>query len=111
AARLILACEFLRREQPAQLGQEPIGLGLWVGSGSTPNKVLDARQGNREERAHVLTRCPACDQRSLQWDARPKSQDLEVECTNAKCAMSAAHGVLPIYTIDEMVYRRRPSLV
>lgn len=111
AARLILACEHLRRGQPERLGEEPIGLGLWVGSGTTPNKVSDARQAYRENRARLLTRCPACNEDLLHWDARPNSLDIEVECTNTRCAMSKEHGVLPIYTIDEMVYRRRPSLV
>ena len=108
ASRLILACEKLRREQPDKLGGIPIDIGLWVGSSTTPNKISDAREGDARG-VRQLARCPACgDEKSLRWDVKPETPDFIVACENTNCEMA---GELPIYTIDEMVYRKRPSLV
>lgn len=112
ASRLIMACEHLRRAHPAELGSEPFSIGLWVGNNATPAKVLDARKDPQEARkAQQLARCPACNQKKLRWDAEKarNSPEYLVECTNTACP---THGWrLPIWTIDEDVYRARPSLV
>ena len=47
ASRLILALEFMRRQQDildVSLGECPISIGMWVGAASTPNKLADARE-------------------------------------------------------------------
>ena len=108
ASRLILACESIRREKAEELGHEPISIGLWVGRSTTPNSVKEAREAGAMS-ARQLARCPVCgSESSLEWDARPDTPDHVLVCTNPTCSMS---GELPIHTIDEMVYRARPSLV
>ncbi len=42
AASLICACEILRRSNPAELGDVPISIGLWVGGDVTPIRHADA---------------------------------------------------------------------
>jgi len=114
AARLVLACEHLRREAAKggdlSLGKVPFSIGLWVGSAATPNKVEDARNDDDEnKKAKQLARCPACDGKGLRWDRDKKSPHFLVECPSPKCPL---HGeALPVYTVDEDVYAKRPGLV
>lgn len=114
AARLILACELERRRAAeagvSDLGQVPFTIGLWVGSGATPNTIKDARQqADEAEKAKQLARCPACNQASLKWDAARPATRFTVECTNSSCPFGLSE--LPVATIDEEVYRLRPSLL
>ena len=49
ASRLIVALEFMRRQQSklpnaVELGESPISIGMWVGKKTTPNKLEDARE-------------------------------------------------------------------
>ncbi len=56
-----------------------------------------------------FTRCPACVVGILSWDTNKKSPSFLVECGNPACPM---HGApLPVWTIDEDVYREQPGLV
>lgn len=112
ASRLIVACDFLRRANPTELGGVPFSIGLWVGNNATPATVLAARSDRQEaKRAQQLARCPACNRKSLDWDperAKPSPEYL-VRCSDPKCP---THGwTLPVWTIDEDVFRARPSLV
>ena len=110
ASRLILSCEFERRTGRATLGQIPFSIGLWVGSGATPNRIADARSNVDEGlKAQQLARCPACGEKSLKWDAQPRSPRYVVACTNEACPFGKSE--LPIATIDQEVYSRRPSLL
>src|SRR5690606_20031614 len=67
AASLICALEYLRRRNPVELGDHPFTIGLWVGSGLTPNTEADAvrllqrmlREGGRDN-PFVLLSCPWC---------------------------------------------------
>lgn len=114
AARMVLACEYLRREagrrKDSTLGSVPFSIGLWVGSAATPNFLKDARtSGDEARKAQQLTRCPACRSRGLNWDLAASGPDYIVECPNRACVL---HGEpLPVYTIDEVVYLKRPSLL
>ncbi|NVJ05737.1 DNA/RNA helicase [Myxococcus sp. AM001] len=112
ATRLILACEKLRCE-PARknsLGRIPFSIGLWVGRAATPNTVKDARESADERaKAAQLARCPACGEDALHWDAEPEEDKYSVKCTHPQCPF--ADELLPVWTIDEDVYRECPSLL
>jgi len=114
ASRLILACELIRRraiqDGDRSLGNVPFSIGLWVGSGATPNKIRDARDKADEGlKAKQLAKCPACSQQSLEWDGDRRSQRYCVYCRNQRCAFYNTE--LPVATIDEEIYFRRPSLL
>ncbi len=114
ASRLIIACDTLRMDDPDMFGHEPISIGLWVGGAATPNKLKDARE-KEFENTKQLTSCPVCGVDSLRWDTantRDMDADFYVGCVNSSCdrAMETT-GKLPVYTIDEMVYRVKPTLV
>lgn len=103
AAALILACEQLRK-QDESLGKTSFSIGLWVGSGATPNTDAEARKNRKA--VMQLNKCPACStvlkiEDDLQRMLRPN-------CPNAECELA---GLLPIYTVDEYIYKVRPSLV
>lgn len=66
AAALICACEKIRKENKAELGEDRITIGLWVGE-LTPNKRADATktlkkmsQGKEDENPFVVLKCPWC---------------------------------------------------
>ena len=118
AAAMILACELLRRRSRSgqweipDLGKSPIGIGLWVGSAATPNSLREAldRRDDSPSTHEQITNCPACAQ-PLDWKITP--QESSVECTSelSMCDLSGSGKSLPIWTIDEEVYRHSPALV
>lgn len=130
ASLLIAALELLRRDEP-RLGSEPIGIGLWVGGDATPNTLTNAKKalasmssggeppntGNPVQ----IHACPWCGARlspSDYWVDSGKTRMI-VECPAKACEFSRdntgsfplAQRGLPVYIIDEEVYRYRPSLL
>lgn len=111
ATRMILACERIRSER-SDLGEVPFSIGLWVGNSATPGKVKDARLDEGKKKARQLTACPACKEDSLWWDCEPRTDEFLVRCDEKKSPGCVFAGkTLPIWTIDEEIYRNRPSLV
>jgi hypothetical protein len=114
ASRVVLACEVLRRKALAmgesRMGEDPFSIGLWVGAEATPNTVEKARESSEEARkARQLLRCPACRHPGLVWDRDRNGPDYIVECIGPACPL---HGApIPVYTIDDVVYAKRPSLL
>lgn len=116
AASMICSLEALRRTSRKELGSEEISIGLWVGEGSTPNHLEDAfRQlgsSNEEGSSPIqLSRCPHCESRmdpTLCYAPAPDRQSLLIRCSNDACAFNDR---LPIYVVDDEIYRRCPTLV
>ncbi len=118
AARVICACELIRREQ-GDLGEEPISIGLFVGAASTPNTVKAAEEALQKLRNGQevptgnpcqLSSCPWC---SVGFDVNNYAvvgdpAGLEITCGNDKCGLA---GGLPVFVVDEDLYRRHPTLV
>ena len=122
AAALICACDMVRRGKgavgagrlPEHFGTDvPISLGLWVGEGATPNSVSDAEKvlGTEADSSPAqLRNCPCCHE-ELDWTIAPDKSRVEVRCRSASCAVKREVGQLPIWTVDEDVYREQPTLV
>ena len=122
AAALICACEMVRRgkvklqmvELPAHFATDmPISLGLWVGEGATPNTVLQAEQvlGTEAESSPAQLRsCPCC-REILEWKISSDKSRVEVRCPTKSCDVGQELALLPIWTVDEDVYRERPTLL
>lgn len=134
AAALICALELERRKDPAVLGGWPFEIGLWVGSGATPNRL--GYQGysgpGKDETAYIKTKryrenssanpapiplesCPWCGERfndrSFKMVPSEKAPtNLQVTCHNYECDFSQGSG-LPILTVDEPIYRRLPCFL
>ncbi|MCE9575769.1 MAG: DNA/RNA helicase [Deltaproteobacteria bacterium] len=114
AAAMVLACELLRRESrtgPASrdLGPRAFSIGLWVGQAATPSTIKEAKlvqPGSPSTYAQV-TECPACQGR-LAWQVTTKCV---ASCDSPTCELARTGRELPIWTVDEDIYREAPSLV
>jgi hypothetical protein len=130
AASLICALELIRRSDAVAFGPEPITLGLWLGSGVTPNREDQAvkdyqslAQGEGGNRFVVLS-CPWCgvDMGPREYGREIRAFGYQLErvaagrrrfvfrCEDATCAFSAAPG-LPLTVIDEAIYASPPTLL
>jgi len=113
ASAMICACELIRRRLGAsEMGKSPVGIGLWVGAAATPSTLKDAinRKPGDTSTAEQLTACPCCAAK-LSW--KINSRESEVECSSqaSKCEFAATGSRLPVWTIDEEIYRHTPSLL
>jgi len=114
---MILACEAMRTGRIAAPhrdrleGCAPFSAGLWVGGDATPNRLSIAwasLQGSKEVASpKQLANCPAC-HTSIAWDQASVASPVIASCTTAGCPL---HGPLPVWTVDDDVYRERPTLV
>jgi len=122
AAALICACELLRigrlkgapsTPDPRLRSGPPISIGLWVGADSTPNRIDQAAAAlaqNRDSTPAQLQECPCCHQR-LHWSVPPSEDRVLVRCRATNCEIAGALRNLPVWTVDDDVYRERPSLL
>ena len=117
SAALIMACEVIRRgkanipSKPVIRGEEPFSIGLWVGAEASPNRRADAYAslGGARELASPkqLAVCPCCRTR-LTWPRISVSSPVHPVCENEDCELA---GPLPVWTVDDDVYDRRPTLL
>ena len=54
--------------------------------------------------------CPACHE-TLDWTHNRSAMAIEVRCPNTECALFDPTQPLPVWTVDEDVYRERPTLL
>lgn len=120
ATGLICALENLRELEIPEA--EPISIGLWVGQGSTPNKIVDAKRALNRMRGRrtaagtdedfsdpvQLRGCPWCGADLDHEDYVIVGESMEVRCPEATCRFR--HG-LPVHIVDDDVYANRPSLL
>ena len=121
AAAMVLACEAIRRGRlpgadglARELGASPFSIGLWVGSDAVPNTVSEAAAAidgapDQPTPKQVL-HCPACHE-TLDWTHNRSAMAIEVRCPNTECALFDPTQPLPVWTVDEDVYRERPTLL
>jgi hypothetical protein len=120
ATLLICALELLRRRHP-EIGDEPITLGMWVGTATSPNSfgrahecLQVARDSGRGAPAHLVVRkCPWC---GTPFDPaknyRSSPNRFEFLCRNPDCEFGGDGSViLPCNVVDEALYRKPPSLL
>lgn len=118
ASILICACEYLRERAEKLLGEEPISIGLWIGSAQTPNTLKDARYQKTElskneyaENKFQLRECPWC-KTKFTIDAYGIStrgnKKFEFNCPNHDCHFE---DNLPIQIVDESLYKKPPTLL
>ena len=123
AAAMICACEFVRRQDPDEWGEEPFSLGLWVGQATTPNmfsndsdmspgayqKYKEMREAAKPENPFQLLACPWCGSRLVpvkhsdkpdDYGFRVSASTFEIHCTTGSCDF---HNKIPVQVIDEAV--------
>ena len=140
ASSLITACEYIRAQSSELFGNNNnrISIGLWVGGSLSPNKRLNAvknynnlmQPNNREENKLVVDKCPWCaaamgkvevfdverdrkTTRTLGYKEHRSNGTRSViyQCENGDCYFSNGKRVLPIYVVDEDLYKNTPDLV
>jgi ATP-dependent helicase YprA (DUF1998 family) len=118
AATLMCAMDIIRRREP-DLGSEEISVGMWVGSGATPNTLDEAKKGLRklrdgnklqEKNPVQLRRCSWCGTDIDEYNYRVDSglQRMIVTCASDTCEFRDG---LPVHLVDESIYRYRPTLI
>lgn len=132
ATKLILACEFIRKNN-ADLGHERITIGFWVGGSTIPNKISDAKEklsktNERLERNQnvispfQLSNCQWCNTKTIgkETQASPtpiighrtnRNNQLISFCLNPNCAYSESNDGFPIVLIDEDIYKNPPTML
>lgn len=120
ATSVLLACEAIRRGRIRagvscdELGRTPFSIGLWVGGEAVPNKVKDAAAAlsgaPHQPTPKQLVHCPSC-RRRLVWEHDEQADSIHVRCENEKCLLFDPQASLPVWTVDEDVYRIRPTLL
>lgn len=126
AASLICECELIRRRENIPGGE--ISIGMWVGSAVTPNRVLtdddehelmsaksalDALQKGHLDMVRSspvqLNVCPYCGEPlNIHTSYWIDKNTFRVRCSNPECPF---HDELPVVTVDEDIYERRPTLL
>lgn len=117
SAAMILALEAIRTGRitaphATRLRASPaFSIGLWVGGEASPNSLAEAwasLQGSREAASpKQLARCPSCHQ-PVSWTQSSVRSPVQAGCSTSGCTLK---GTLPVWTVDEDVYRERPTLV
>jgi len=131
ASGLICAMEYIRRENPGELGKEEFSIGVWLGGDTTPNSHETAREnlhklqeGDRyTDNLFLLNRCPWCGARigPIKYEGKtppntPKilgyvreAKRVAFRCTDrGNCLFGKG---LPVYVVDDDIYERRPTLL
>lgn len=127
AASLICVLEDIRSMHPDELGETSFGIGIWLGSASTPNTWKSAlatlsglRRNPQAQNLFLLLRCPWCGTQMGTKARRGKGQDVigyeqagkkvVLRCVDSKCRFARRKG-LPVHVVDEDIYDVRPSIV
>lgn len=112
-ARMVCACEKLRRGDAERLGEEPFTIGLFVGSGATPNTLADAQErlegrGDDQVTTLPLPVCPWCNASLTTDHQQVEETRLLTRCPSTKCEFRTG---LPVAVVDEELYQHPPSIV
>ncbi len=125
-ADIMGAAEKVRRQTTPINGDDydPFSVAYLVGSGNTPNRLtehpnsgkvswLERFRANPElmQKFLIIPRCPFCGQQSVKMDLDQESVRLVHRCTNPDCSESARGGILPIFIVDNEIYRYLPTVI
>lgn len=113
-ARMVCACELVRRSEKKSLGDSPVTLGLFVGGPATPNTRDEAKKillGDAEDDAVTtlpVRACPWCNTSLTVSDQHFDNDQLITCCPNPACAFNSK---LPLSVVDECIYDNPPTIV
>ncbi|RMH46275.1 MAG: hypothetical protein D6694_03720 [Gammaproteobacteria bacterium] len=125
-ADIMGAAELVRRQTAPINGNDydPFSVAYLVGSGNTPNRLtqwsgsdkpaeIDLIKSNptRMEKWLTIPRCPFCGQQTVQMDLNEATIRLVHRCTNPQCPEADQGGILPIFIVDNEIYRYLPTVI
>lgn len=117
-AALVCACEHMRKKYSIPGGE--ISIGLWIGSGMTPNHIEDASETLKKIRENStaaiyeanpmqITKCPWCGSEIGVGGYDIIGSRMNISCcNNRKCEF---HNHLPIYVVDDDIYSIAPTFI
>ena len=117
AAGVVFALELIRREQPEGLGEEPIAIGMWVGSAISPNRFDKAWEAARKPDARqklVVDRCLWCGTEldTMLGSYRASDRAFQFHCPDLRCEFGGDPvRPLPCNVVDDALYERPPTLL
>jgi hypothetical protein len=126
SARLITACEYLRRTNPDQLGTEAITIGFWAGGETSPNtyeiavEKLAGIKGSpspADQNVFQIDACPWCGTELLPQHNSEDNRDFGFVCTSKSfkvfCPSDGCpfHNSLPVSVVDDGLYDHPPSFL
>lgn len=133
ASRLFCAMEYLRANSTDSrlAGATGISIGLWLGSGTTPNGNADAvaalrrlqdPENENQRNPLLVTQCPWCNARmgpvKLTGKRAPRvagyrnhGNRVSFVCPDRECFFGREARPLPVFVTDEDIYDFRPTLV
>ena len=114
ASRVICALELIRQEKSDQFGKEPFSVGLWVGSASSPNTIVQTKKILEEKQYSklVLNSCPWCDHPFSIENYIVSDDEFHFTCKNNACDFGKKEkNKLPCNVVDEALYQNPPSLL
>lgn len=118
ATALVCACEYMRKKYA--IPGEEISIGLWIGSGMTPNHISDATEVlktiREDSTAKIyqanpmqVVKCPWCGAEIDVGGYEIVNDAMNISCcSNPQCEF---HSHLPIYVVDDDIYRFVPTFV
>ncbi|NPA44396.1 MAG: helicase, partial [Chlorobi bacterium] len=131
ATRLIMALELIRNwdEHNINLGNEPVSIGLWVGSGFIPNKLRKKNNYRNDEIPGLadivenieqnqgkipLKVCPFCGTKLYSKETNDyggivNNDNVEFFCLNENCDFNETQ--IPVLLCDEQIYMNPPTLL
>lgn len=135
ATKLILACEFIRKNH-SDLGNERITIGFWVGGSTIPNRIksndnncAEKKLQNVQERLNKnqpainpfqLSNCQWCNAKiisKIQATGNPiighriSRNHLTSYCLNPNCEYSESNDGFPIVLVDDDIYENPPTML
>ena len=126
SSALIVALESMRRKDP-RLGTNPISIGVWLGSATTPNTTKNALKDFRDAikspgdagNRFLISRCPSCGAqiglgKKVGWvgvQENKSTKSISFVCPDRSCEFSYESKPLPIFVIDDEVYAQRPTFL
>lgn len=127
-ADVIGLAELVRREQPdPRLSGKvaPFAVGYFAGQEATPNELVEpeykwrnpldqvnwskAQDDRVRQQWRKVVRCPSCRTYTVTLVFDPERARIFHRCTNPACAFRK--GILPVYVIDNDIYRYLPSVI
>ncbi|MBE9182034.1 hypothetical protein IQ268_26045 [Oculatella sp. LEGE 06141] len=128
-ADVIGVADLVRREQPdlrlSGRDVDNFAVGYFVGAEATPNELVSpayryanpkdsvawsqANDGNARQRWKRVISCPSCRTSTVQVDFDSNATRIIHRCTQPSC--SFPNGEIPIYVIDNEIYRYLPCVV
>lgn len=122
-ADILGAAELVRRQTSPinQADHDPFSVAYLVGSGNTPNRLtqygenswLERFERNPDLMQNFLTipNCPFCGEATVKMDLDRTTTRLVHRCMNPQCSEASNGGILPIFIVDNEIYRYLPTVI